>query len=243
MYSNKVKIELRACVHQNVWVSDLNLRFTYFVICRRNIFYIFLLIQQPGLYASRRAIDYNTLFKLTIVKFFGFKAEIRSKIPDRRVESSNIFCSLEIPREVPQCSAKSSRFQSPTVNRVFHVAAGTTWVGKKGLKTAGRVRASSKGMSLLTPTELFLLRWKFETKKLQRGEKLQVFANGQRRWNQSLVESRLSPPPVCSNVTYFLSVSSKCSTVVSILTRTSKERNRWGTRYFLDIFRQALTFY
>lgn len=172
------------------------------------------------------------------------QSEIRSEIPDHRAESS-IFCSLEIPREVPQCSTKSSRFQSPTVNRVFRVAAGTTSVGgKKGLKTAGRVSASSKGMSLLTPAMLFLLHWKFEAKELRRGEKLQVFANGPRRWNQSFVEgAAFLHFPVCSNVTYFLSVSSTVGFHFYIfITRISKEI-RWRTSRYFRICQTLTCFY
>lgn len=56
-------------------------------------------------------------------------------------------------RKVAQCGAKSNRFQSQAVNRVFRrIAAGTTKVdSKKHLKTIGRIGAR---MSLLTPTAL-----------------------------------------------------------------------------------------
>jgi len=126
-----------------------------------NTFFLSFVNATIGLYISlEQSVD--TLFKLTIVKFLSFKVKSARKSLTAGAESS-IFYSFEIPREVSQCSTKNSRFQSPTVNRVFRVAAGATSVDdKKGLKTAGRFRANSKGMGLLTPTVLFLLRWKFE---------------------------------------------------------------------------------
>lgn len=199
----------------------------------KNFFFLLLI---HGHVAPREQLV-DTLFKLTIVKFFGFKAKsVRKSLTAGSVESS-IFSSLEIPHEVPQCSTKSSRFQSPTVNRVFRVAAGTTNIsGKKGLKTTGRVRASSKGMSLLTSAVLFLLCEKFEAKEFRRGEKLQVFANGPRRWNQSFVDGRLSSFLVCSNVTYFLPVLSMLDFRCHINAKLESDGSRSG--YFCT--RQAL---
>lgn len=170
------------------------------------------------------AIDWY-IIQINNRKFLLFQSKFVGKFPN--AESNRRYSPPSKYRKVAQCGAKSNRFQSQAVNRVFRrIAAGTMKVdGKKHLKTIGRVGASSERMSLLTPTVLFFLHGKFEAKELWQDEKLQVFANGPRRQNQSFVDGR--PSPFVQSRRTFCQ-SRQCSLFISILTWNSKEI-RWRT--------------
>jgi len=83
-----------------------------------------------------------TLFKLTIVKFFSFKAKIRLEIPDRRVESSIYSARSKYRAKFHNAAQKAADSNRRLLIGFFALQPiRRAWVGKKGLKTAGRVRA------------------------------------------------------------------------------------------------------
>lgn len=140
---------------------------------------------------------------------------------DRRVGPS-IFSALKIPRKVPECSTKSIRYQSPTVNRVFRIAAGTTSVnGKKRLKTAERVKPGAEKNEFVNPDYVLLSRLKVRDEETPTGAKsfrCLLMARGAET-NHLLVAASLHYLFVQPSYTF----CQPCFVLVSILRFNSKE--------------------